>query len=200
MIIGFVIQAYSGPITTIEGDLLIAVVATDELETISEPSGQDWTLLSHGNGVGKVTVGVWAKLASALESAAHTFTWGSDEEAYGWIMRFTGHDPGNPLDAIASLGGDKELFPPSPSVTTTVINTMILRLGGFDNNHINIDDAGLSGYTTITMDDNGGGKGSASGGAAYTYQLEIGSSGADTFELDDDEEYRTVTIAIAPAE
>jgi hypothetical protein len=75
---------------------------------------------------------------------------------------------------------------------------MILRIGGFDNNKVNVDDTGISGYTTITMDHNGGGKGSASGGAAYRHQLQIGSSGAETFTLTGDEEYRTVTIAIAP--
>lgn len=54
----------------------------------------------------------------------------------------------------------------------------------------------MPGHTTITMDY--GGK--VSGGAAYTYQSEIGPSGAVDFDLTDDQEYRTVTIAIAPAE
>jgi len=203
VIIGFVIQKGSAsvePVTTIEGDLLIAAVATDSSETISEPSGEDWSLLSHGTGDGSVTLGVWAKLASASESPTHTFTWTSDEEAYGWIMRFEGFDPSSPLDVIESQGGGATMYPPSPSVTTSDINTMILRLGGFDKDKITVDDTGLSGYTTITMDENDGGKGSASGGAAYQYQLETGSSGSDTFELTDDEQYRTVTIAIAPAQ
>ncbi len=203
VMIGFVIQhnyASAGGVTTIEGDLLIAAVATDSYETISEPSGEDWTLLSHGNGDGKVTLGVWVKLASASESRSHTFTWGSEEDAYGWIMRFEGFDPSSPLDAIGSQGGGKTSTPPSPSVTTSVANTMILRLGGFDKDKITVDDAGLSGYTTITMDENDGGPGSVSGGAAYQYQVEIGASGTDTFELTDDEQYRTVTIAIAPAD
>lgn len=203
VIIGFVIQkgpVTYFPVTDIAGDLLIAAVATDSSETISEPSGEDWTLLSHGTGDGQVTLGVWAKLAGASESGSHTFTWTSDEEAYGWIMRFEGHDPSNPLDAIESQGGGATYYPPCPSVTTSVANTMILRLGGFDKDKIDVDDSGLSGYTTITMDENDGGKGSASGGAAYKYQLEIGDSGTGTFDLTDDEQYRTVTIAIAPEE
>ncbi|MCP4452176.1 MAG: hypothetical protein GY809_11990 [Planctomycetes bacterium] len=203
VIIGFVIQngpVTYHPVTTIEGDLLIAAVATDSYETISEPSGEDWTLLSHGDGDGKVTLGVWAKLASASESGSHTFTWGSDEEAYGWIMRFEGHDPSNPLDEMASQDGGKTYYPPSPSVTTSVTNAMILKLGGFDKDKITVDDTGLSGYTTITMDKNDDGEGDASGGAAYQYQLEIGASGTGTFDLTDEEQYRTVTIAIAPEE
>jgi len=203
VIIGFVIQkgpVTYHPVTDIEGDLLIAAVATDSSETISEPPGEDWTLLSHGTGDGAVTLGIWAKLAAASESGSHTFTWESDEEAYGWIMRFEGHDPSNPLDAMESQGGGATYYPPCPSVTTSVINTMILKLGGFDKDKITVDNAGLSGYTTITMDDNDGGKGSASGGAAYKYQLEIGDSETGTFDLTDAEQYRTVTIAIAPAQ
>ena len=110
-------------------------------------------------------------------------------------MRFEGHDPSNPLDAMASQGGSETYYPPSPSVTTSVTNTMILKLGGFNEDKITVDDTGLSGYTTITMDENDGGK-----GAAYRYQLEIGTSGTGTFDLTRDEEYRTVTIAIAPQE
>jgi hypothetical protein len=153
--------------------------------------------LEQGTGNDKVTVGVWAKLASASESPEHTFTWGSDEEGYGWIMRFENYDPSNPLDAMEVLSGGKDYTPPSPSVTTSVINTMILRIGGFNGDKITVDDAGIDGYATITMN-KGGGKGGASGGAAYQHQLDIGSSGSETFDLTKDKEYRTITIAIAP--
>ena len=189
----------SSPITTIEGDLLIAAVATDASETISEPAGEDWTLLSHGKGDNRVTFGVWAKLASASESASHTFTWGSNEQAYGWIMRFTGHDPENPIDVMAALGDKSDSTPPSPSVTTTVNNAMILRLGGFDEDDVTVDDTGLPGHTTITMDMSDNDGDAASGGAAYMYQLEPGSSGSINFDLTNKEEYRTVTLAISPA-
>ena len=177
----------------------ISSLARDYKEdTISAPSGENWTQLSHGTGDNEVTVGVWAKLASAAESSSHTFTWGSNEQAYGWIMRFTGHDPNNPIDVMASLGGNDDKSPPSPSVTTTVNNTMILRIGGFDNKEINVDNTGLSGHTDITMDRSLNGGGSASGGAAYTYQFITGSSGSINFALRRKEEYRTITLAIAP--
>lgn len=198
VLIGFVVQVAPAPITTIEGDLLIAAVAADGEETISEPPGEDWTLLSHGTGDRKVTFGVWAKLASASESTSHRFTWGSDEQAYGWIMRFTGHDPSNPIDVIASNSERDDDTPPSPSVTTTVNNAMILRLGGFDEDDVTVDDTGLPGHTTITMDMSDSDKEAASGGAGYMYQMEAGSCGSVNFDLVRKEQSRTVTLAISP--
>ena len=199
-LIGFVVQAINpAPITSIEGDLLIAAVATDGLETISAPSGENWTLLSHGDGDSDVTFGVWAKLADASESGSHTFTWTSNEQAYGWIMRFEGHDPNNPIDVMDSTDFKDDSTPPSPSVTTTVINTLILRLGGFDDDDVDVDDTGLAGHITITMDESKASNSSASGGAGYSYQLETGSTGSVNFDLRAKEQYRTVTLAIAPA-
>ncbi|MCF7974384.1 MAG: LamG domain-containing protein [Phycisphaerae bacterium] len=200
VLVGLVVKVLDpAPITSIEGDLLIAAVAVDGLETISAPSGGGWTLLSHGDGAGKITFGVWAKLAAASEPASHTFTWNTDEQAYGWIMRFQGHDPANPIDVMDSKDLWDDSTPPCPSVTTTVNHAMILRLGGFDEDDIYVDDTGLSGHTTITMDTSKWSSEAASGGAAYMYQLEAGNTGAESFVLSRKEEYRTVTLAIAPA-
>jgi len=100
-----------------------------------------------------------------------------------------------------SADGKDDQTPPSPSVTTTVINTMILRLGGFDEDDVDIDITGLSGHTTITMDMSKASSSAASGGAGYSYQLETGNSGAVNFDFRGSlkEQYRTVTLAIAPA-
>ena len=75
---------------------------------------------------------------------------------------------------------------------------MILRIGGFDDDDINVDDAGLLGHTDITMDKSSPGTGTCSGGAGYVQQPAIGNSGTSSFSLTGWEQYRTVTIAIAP--
>jgi len=186
------------PPGTSEGDLLIAAVVTDDDETISPPAGEGWSEIDQDVGYWSVTLGVWWKLADASESPTHQFTWGSNEQAYGWIMRFTGHDPAAPINATQVLGGDANPSPPSPAVTTTVANTMILRIGGFDDDDINVDDTGLAGHTDITMDESSSGNGTCSGGAGYKQQSAIGDSGTSTFSLTGWEQYRTVTIAIAP--
>ncbi len=187
----------STPSGTVEGDLLIAAVATDGNESFSTPSG--WTQISQAN-QGGASLAVYWKLASASESSSHTFSWGSNEEAYAWIMRFTGHHATTPIDTYATYGSGSSSSPDCPSVTTTVDNAMILRIGGFDDDDVDIDSSGLSGHTTITMDQSDSGSGTCSGGAGYVIQGTAGASGVAEFDLTNSEQYRTVTIAIAPDE
>ena len=182
---------------SIEGDLLIAAVATDAAEIISPPSGEGWTLIDHGTYSTYVTLGIWWKLAEAAESSTHTFTWTTNERSYGWMMRFSGHDPTTPIHIFASGGGNSN-SPDCPSVTTTKDNCMILRIGGFDDDDVNVDNTGLSGYTTITMDESNSGNGTCSAGAGYKEQPSPGSSGVSEFSLTNSEQHRTATIAIAP--
>ena len=178
-----------------ENDLLIAVLVTDADEAHATPSG--WTQIDTGTGDGRVTLTVWWKLASSSEPSSYNFTWGSGERAYGWIMRFTGHDTANPIHTFATDSGSSSNAPPTPAVTTTVDNCMILRIGGFDDDDITEDDTGLAGHTSITMDESGTSM-SCSGGAGYVDLPTAGDSGASNFDLTALEEYRTLTIAIAP--
>ena len=76
---------------------------------------------------------------------------------------------------------------------------MIVRIGAFDRALITVDNPGLSGHTAITMDRSNTGTNACSGGAGYKQQAAIGASGTVNFTLTGAEQYRTVTIAIAPA-
>lgn len=140
------------------GDLLIAAVATDGDTSVSlaAPSDQGWTLIDCGSYNGEVTLGAWWKLAGASEPTSHTFTWSGSQQAYGWMMRFTGHDPVNPINT-SSASGQTSSTPTSPAVTTTVNGCLIIRLGAFDDNDITVDSPGLSSHTAITMDKSGSG-------------------------------------------
>jgi len=185
------------PSSTSEDDLLIAAVALDgQLNGLASPAGWNFLDLEESPG-GRSHFGVWWKIATAAEEGSYAFTWNFNQQAYGWIMRFTGHDPASPIHQFAVSGGNSQT-PISPSVTTTIGHTMILRLVGLDNDHITVDDPGLGGHTTITMDRSDSGANSASGGAAYVFQLSDGDSGTADFMLTKNKEYRTVTIAIAP--
>ena len=84
-------------------------------------------------------------------------------------------------------------------MVTTVANTLILRLGGFDHNVITAGLPGLSGHTVINMNSSDDGNFSASGGSAYLLQSVAGDSGTSSFALTKSQEYVTVTIAITPA-
>jgi hypothetical protein len=141
------------PVTD-EGDLLIAAVATDGDTSLSlaPPMGEGWTQIDLDDYNNEVTLGAWWKLAEASESASHQFTWSGNRQAYGWMMRFTGHDSADPVDVYANYG-ESDSNPTSPAVTATVGNSLILRLGAFDDGDITVDDPGLSSdHTAITMD------------------------------------------------
>jgi hypothetical protein len=190
------------PNDTSVGDLLIAAVATDgdTSASITAPENQGWTLIDCGAYNSAVTLAAWWKLAEASEPATHTFTWtGAAEQAYGWMMRFTGQAPGNPINAHFTYG-ESSSAPTSPTVKTTVSNCLILRLGAFDNNSITVDNPGLSGHTAITMNKSTGTAscGMVSGGAGYVKQLTAGNSGTSTFALGSSNGAQMLTIAIAP--
>ena len=184
------------------GDLLIAAVVTDDKQQTGFNPPAGWNLVTQmvSNDGEAVSMGVWWKIAASSEPASYDFTWPADEQAYGWIMRFTGHDPANPINVAAQSNGFSESSsPPSPSVTTTVADTMILRIGGFDDDDITVGNPGLAGHTAITMDKSKVGNNNASGGAGYTMQSAAGASGTANFALTALEQWLTVTIAIAPA-
>jgi hypothetical protein len=191
----------TAPSGVTSGDLLIAAVSTDGTSstTLAAPAG--WTLLDRGiDSTGQVTLGVWYKIAGASEPGTYTFTWTGNQQAYGWIMRFTGHNPSTPINASSfTAGSTTSSTPPSPTVTTTVANTMIIRIGAFDRSYITVDSPGLTGHTRITMDRSSTNTNSCSGGAGYKTQAAAGASGTSNFALTWAEQYRTGTIAIAPA-
>lgn len=187
------------PPDVVENDLLIAATVVDDTpDNLDAPSG--WTLLDRGRGDGnKLTFGVWWKLAGASEPSSHTFTWDNNERAYGWIMRFTGHDVATPIDDSKPHTGKSD-GPDSPEVTTGADYGFILRLGGFDDDDVTNGDAGVDGHTTICAGESNNGSGSVSGAAAFATQAAAGGSGTAEFTLGGSEEYRTVTIAISPEE
>ena len=182
------------------GDLLIAAVATDNKTSTSltPPAGKGWTLISLGAQGSNVTLGVWWKLAVASESATHRFTWSGSQQAYAWMMRFTGHDSAHPINAYTTQGSGNNDNPQSSSVTPTVVNAMILRLGAFDDDDIALDTPGLAGHNVITMDKSTTGNNTVSAGAGYILQAAAAASGTSTFSLTSNEQSQVVTVAIAP--
>jgi hypothetical protein len=183
---------------TAEGDLLIAAIASDG-DASDLAATADWNLIAVQNNSTRVTLGVWWKIAGVSEPATHLFSSSALEMKYGWMMRFTGHDPSNPINGTSTFDTGMSTSPPAPSATTTVDNTLVLRVGGFDHEDIIVDDPGLPGHTPITMDLGGSGLYACAGGAGYTYLTTAGETGTADFALTGKEDYVTGTIAIAPA-
>jgi type II secretory pathway pseudopilin PulG len=166
------------PTGTSSGDLLIAAVATDEDTSTTITTAAGWTQIDRGVSGGAVTLGAWYKVAGASESAP-TFTWTGGQQAYGWMMRFTGQDATNPINGTPVAASSTSATPTSPAVTTTVDNCIILRLGAFNDSSITVGSPGLSTplHTPITMNQSGG------GAAAPIYQaagILVGGTGAQT--------------------
>lgn len=185
----------SAPSGILDGDLLIAAVATDgdTAGTLSAPAG--WSTIDVAQQNGKVTLGVWWKVA-ASESGSYQFSWSGYEQAYAWVMRFTGQDTSFPINVVATAGGNSTA-PTSPGVNTTVNDTLILRIGGFDTKYVTSGIPGLAGHSAITMEASNNNANANSGGAGFVQQESMGTSGTSTFSLTSSADYRTVTIGIA---
>lgn len=176
------------------GDLLIAAITTDRNEVIGTPPG--WIEIAQiTDGANHVTTAVFKRISDGAEPANYTFSWSTNERAYGYIMRFTGTTGETIVSTNSGFGNS----PVSPSVTTTSVDNMILRIGGYDDDDVVIDPATIiAGHTNITQDENNSGNGTASSSAAYVDQAGIGASGTANFSLTNNEEWVTVTVAIEP--
>lgn len=187
------------PADTAEGDLLVACLVTDGNTTAAMdiPAG-GWTSLGTTCESDAVTLGVWWKIAGASEANPVAFTWTGSEQAYGWIVRITGHDPITPIHASSIAQGQVD-DPATPSIATSVGDCLILRVGAFDDNDIDVPgDVGMTDHTTIVMRSSNSGTGTCSGGAAYTNKGPSGVTGEAHFNAGGYEQYVTATIAIAP--
>jgi prepilin-type N-terminal cleavage/methylation domain-containing protein len=185
------------PNGTNQGDLLVAAVVVygNAAITATGWTTQIYQGTSNGN---TVRLGVWCKQAGASEPASYSFTWSGNRQAYGWIMRFTGQNTTTPINGTAQTWSGSSQIPTSPSVTTTVPNAMIIRVGAFAGNTIKVGSPGLPFHTAITMNESGTSGNTCSGGAGYKKQLVAGASGTSNFSLTASQSSRTVTFAIAP--
>ncbi len=185
----------SKPTGTAQNDLLIAVVSTDGSPTISPPGG--WTEIDQGQcASSQCTLGVWRLAAGASEPSSYNFTWSGGQDAAGAILRYSNtHVESNVVDIFGSATGT-DTAPTAPSVTTTVANTLVLRV--MSNDHLDLDPAAVPGGTTGRFALETSGAGSVGGAGADAQQASIGATGTAAFTLDATEEWRAVTVAFKP--
>ncbi|QDU57436.1 PilW family protein [Aeoliella mucimassa] len=183
------------------GDLLIAVVATDGQTSFQNVNG--WTVLvSQSNDTAQCTLGIWYRIASSTEPATYSFQWDQSEQAYGWMMRFDGHDAVAPIHAMTTTSGTST-SPTSPSLATNEENCMVVRIVGLNSNAINTTAPGVSGHSSINMSSSSSSLDSSSGGSAYQYLSQAGSVDTASFALQSGAsatEFVSASLAIMPAE
>ena len=190
-----IVFAFNTPSGTGLGDLLIVVVSVKgDAGSFTMPA--DWNTLTTQTS-SNVSLGIGWKNADASEPASHTVSWSSANYVYGWIMKFSSHDPSNPIHGFDfTIGPSASSQPNAPTILTTVDNTLILRIGGFNGGSITADDTGLQDYQTITMDASGT---NVSAGAGYATQANSTSTGTAKFSLTQSQYWIAVTLAIAPS-
>lgn len=178
-----------------ENELLIAAIAVlgDSTERFKK-SVLGWTLAGTEEREETVTLGVWYRIAQSSEPSEHTFFLQEEEKAYGWMMRFSGNDTATPVEGFA-MNTATSNRPEAPDANVGSDNSLVLRIGAFDDASISTDDPGVSDHTAITMDQ----ADAVSGGAAFLADVETGDSGKTNFQLKAKENYVTATLVIKPA-
>ncbi|MFM1897472.1 MAG: hypothetical protein RLZZ385_2546 [Pseudomonadota bacterium] len=177
-------------------DYLIAVIVVDNNETFLPTSG--WALETSFNNGNNVDMAIYTRVGTGAEAADYTFSWGSNEEAYGYIMHFKGTSGIAQIATNTGFGTAAQ----TPSVTTTSANNLILRIGGFDDDDINVNPGTImTGHTGITQNYSSNTAGNISGGAAFRYRAVAGADGTANFVNftgGQSEEWATTTISLPP--
>ena len=199
------------PSGTVEGNLLVASVVTNNIETISPPTG--WGLINQGQCAGnECTLGVWFKVAGASEPFSYTFSWAGNVVHRGIILRYSDFFPPQPVFPADPCFPPVPTTPPypvhvcaaatgtsssatAPSVTTTIHNTEVLRI------------AALGGFTvpwnpTCPPATNSifffGAFNAVGEQICHASQPSAGATGTGVFPLPESVGWRTVTIALRP--
>ena len=120
------------PSGTVAGDVMIASIALrPNTATVTAPAG--WKLvrrIDNGNPNAN-SLAVYYKVAGGSEPANYAWTFSTPTSAPGGIQTFTGVDTTSPINAENGQAAPKALSHTTPSVTTTVANTMIVTSHAF---------------------------------------------------------------------
>lgn len=203
--------AITAPGAVQTNDLLIAVVQIDDgnnnANGFSMSSGY-WTQRGSTLQVGGFDSAVYSRLVAAPGEAGTsvTFSWaGGNERFNAFILQFRGSLDFDPQAISQATGNSSGGGNPAPTPNLNpsagfpaVNNAYILRTLSADRNRITVNDAGMAGNATITMDRTGNGGGSVSGGAAGAFQTVAGDTGTPSFDMTQTEGYHTRTLSIQP--
>lgn len=112
---------------------------------------------------------------------------------------YSGCDITTPIDVSGTSTGGADTSAICPDITTTVINTMILRIAANDDSTNTLSNAGVTLRGNGTRIVSGGSNGLGSSNGDEGIQAAIGATGTSTYTISGAEEWGTFTIALAPA-
>lgn len=187
----FVLNKPSG---TVAGDLLVALVGQGiNGGVISAPMG--WTAIYATQDNGRsIHRGFWL-LAGGSEPSSYTFTSTIPRSWAGGILRISGADTSDPIDASdVTVNASAVSTHTCPAVTTTVADTLILRVFGISNTRTGGYSSTPSGATLAYAHAD-----SPPTACYYKSQAAPGGSGTADYVTVSSVDSIVSTIAIAPA-
>ena len=122
------------PAGTVANDQMIAAISVQpSTATVTAPAG--WTLVRQVNNAAATTnsLYVYRRTATAAEPASYTWDFAAWANGYaaGGIQSFSGVDTATPVDVENGVATASALTHATPSVTTTVANTMVVTSHAF---------------------------------------------------------------------
>jgi len=137
--------AINKPTGTVQGDVMFASIAIrPETGTITAPSG--WTLVRRVNNTNsnENTLATYYKVAGTGEPASYTWSFSTSSGAAGGITTFTGVDTSDPIDVENGQNTANGTTHASPSITTTIANTMLVTAHAFSSSTTWSSPAGMT--------------------------------------------------------
>jgi len=189
------------PSGTVSGELLFAVIGADDTRVFPAVSG--WTLIieeQHTTG-GSVCGALYYKVTGGSEPSTYDLDIPpiAGSVMMGGILRISGADNSAPID-ISDVSITTANDAVCPDVTTTVIDTLVIRFFAGDNDdHPSTDSGYPTSHTGLWASDTTTGNDMMSG-VAHIAQSGIGATGTGTFtDVDATQELVNFTVVIAPA-
>lgn len=185
-----------------EGDLLVVVINTDgdELPFTIAPTADGFTLVQENEG-GGITFAIYSKFVGSSEPVNYTWDLSSNEQRYAYMLLFSSAS-GNISTVPFSQGISAAAS--TPAITTTIANTLLLRMAVSDDDDIAINPAGdlLPGFNNIISNSSSvGASGNISVQAVYSNAPTATLYGAESFTINtSDELWKANTLGVEPLE
>ncbi len=200
------------PNNVANGDLLLAVIATDGEKTVTAPTNSNpWMLFNEGSSNGGnndgTSLAIFYKIADASDVSAsnYTFTASANAQMAGAILRYSNVDTSDPINSVFGVANApaESNMPTAPDVTSPINLPKVLRVFASDDDELPVTHP--SGHNDIVELESRTGQGNSFpdrvtlGIAEKNTQQGIGSTGDGKFTISDSEQWRAITILINPA-
>ena len=178
------------------GDLLVGVYTIGLNAALTGPTG--WTELVNDSSVNVSHHGVWWKIADSSDAAASTFDFSSASVARtcALVLRIDGHDPTTPIGTqfAGNSYPSQTAAPVSPTVTTTVDDSLVILTEGGDQARADTHPSG----TTVVYNANESNGTDSHQGVAWTTQATAGATGTNTWTLSAADDCYAYTVVVRP--